>query len=103
MSKLLATIAATAPMSVEFHIHQVVDTFQMSMPIKTYPKNVPDFLTSSDKIINGTKAMQISKVNCAIGQEAISSIPVKMDNPNRCVFLNGMILVMGCLLNYFLL
>ena len=68
-------MAAMDPISVEFHIHQVVNTFQTSVVKNVYQKKDIFFDVLSATISNGTHAMNITKVSGETGQAANSKLP----------------------------
>ena len=61
-------MAAMLPMSVLFHIHQVVAALKMSSETKEYPKKLRHFFVLSATINKGTKATKMRKQNGDIGQ-----------------------------------
>ena len=77
----MAIIAATAPTSVEFQIHQVVMAFQVSSVIKAYTKKLLRCCTISARYNKGRKAIKIRKVNGDTGQLAHNSNPDKRLKP----------------------
>lgn len=77
MSAAFATIAPIAPAAVEFHIHQVVPTFHMSIERKQYKKKWCRFATLSDTASKGTQAMKIRGVKGDSGHAHNNSKPDK--------------------------
>lgn len=75
MSRLLASMAAMPPGTVEFMIHHVVDTFQMSIAKYVQRKNGLLFGFWSSSQNNGVNAMKIKKVSGETGQAAKSNTP----------------------------
>ena len=77
MSKLLAMIAATLPISVEFQIHQVVQAFQISRARKLYQKKLDFFCILSAINNKGTNPKNMRKVKGDTGQASKSRRPEK--------------------------
>jgi len=83
MIRLLAIKAATEPASVEFHTHQVVNTFQTSMAVNVSKKKKRLFSTTSAKYSIGMKAINTKPVSGDSGHEAQSRVPDKTLRPNN--------------------
>ena len=75
-------MAATEPGPVEFHIHQVVVAFQVSIDKKTQPRNFHLRGCCSNRKNRGMNAMKIRKVVGRGGQEAASNKPVARESIN---------------------
>ena len=89
MSKLLAMIAATLPISVEFQIHQVVLAFQMSKAIKLYQKKRDFFSILSAINNNGTNPKNMRNVKGDSGHAAKSRRPEKILKLMGMIFFNA--------------
>ena len=83
-------MAPIAPAAVEFHIHQVVPTFQMNMVSNANRKNLILF-SWQESFNNGTHAIKIKGVNGDTGQAAINNKAEEMLNKNGLIvpFLKG--------------
>ena len=86
ISKLFARNAPMAPGSVELMIHQVVDTFQMSMAKYTQRKKFRLLMPCSSIHKSGMKAMKMRKVSGETGQAAKSKIPESDERMPGCIF-----------------
>lgn len=78
INKLLARNAPAAPGGDAFHIHQVVDTFQMNMVTYVSQKNFFLLSTLVSNQSNGVHAINISNVSGDTGHAAKSKKPEVM-------------------------
>ena len=88
ISKLLATIAPTAPGAVEFHIHHVVPAFQINRAIKANNKKRFVFVSFSAIKNSGTQARNIRKVSGESGHARNNKRPVRTDRTGDDKFFN---------------
>ena len=89
INKVLAIIAATLPISVEFQIHQVVLAFQINNARKLYQKKVDFLLMASAIKSNGINPKNIRNVKGETGQAAKSSIPENILKLKGTIFFNA--------------
>jgi hypothetical protein len=73
-------IAAMVPISVEFHIHQVVPVFQINVVRNVHPKKREAVISLSATINNGIQAIKINGIKEDAGHATYNSSP---DNITR--------------------
>ena len=78
MSRLLATIAPTAPPGEAFQIHQVVARFQMKRFSRSRKKKLDRSCVFASSQNNGTRAIKMRKVNGLTGHAANNNKPGSM-------------------------
>jgi len=76
-------MAATVPISVEFHIHHVVPVFHNKQARNTWPKKIGRFVCSAT-FSKGIHATKINKVSGNTGHAAINSMPDKRLKNTSC-------------------
>ena len=81
-------MAASAPTSVEFQIHQVVHAFQTSVVIKQKKKKLNRFFVRSAVWSSGIHAIKTKKVKGETGHAAYNKIPERKAKPGNCIFFN---------------
>lgn len=79
-------MAAMVPTSVEFHIHQVVPVFQISVVRNVQPKKRAAVIFLSATINNGIQAMNINGINEEAGHAKYNNNPDKMTRYKEGVF-----------------